>query len=133
LLTPRDILHMEFRRVWRGYNPSQVDAFLHRIVIEYEALAKENASLKREIEEEDKAPKVDEQKVANLNQAITAQQERVRALQQEETNIRQRIAYFVEQYLELLQVGHTEAKQLTELIRGWQTAAATTDESGLPE
>ena len=36
MLTPRDIHEAEFKRVWRGYDPEEVDDFLRRVVVEYE-------------------------------------------------------------------------------------------------
>src|SRR5690606_25704098 len=50
MLTPRDIHQAEFKRVWKGYSVEEVDAFLRRVVLEYEAVYKENKSLKGEIE-----------------------------------------------------------------------------------
>ena len=51
MLTPRDIHEAEFKRVWKGYNPEEVDEFLQRVVIEYEALYRENERLRRRIAE----------------------------------------------------------------------------------
>jgi len=51
VLTPRDILQAEFKRVWKGYNPDEVDAFLHRVVGEYETLYRENERLRERIKE----------------------------------------------------------------------------------
>lgn len=51
MLTPRDIHEMEFKRVLRGYSPDEVDAFLGRVVSEYEALYRENEKLREQIEE----------------------------------------------------------------------------------
>lgn len=51
MLTPRDIHQAEFKRVWKGYNPEEVDAFLHRVVGEYETLFRENERLRQRIQE----------------------------------------------------------------------------------
>lgn len=51
MLTPRDIHQAEFKRVWKGYNPEEVDAFLQRVVVEYEALFRENERLRQRIGE----------------------------------------------------------------------------------
>lgn len=51
MLTPRDIHEAEFKRVWKGYNPDEVDEFLRRVVVEYEALYRENERLRKRIEE----------------------------------------------------------------------------------
>lgn len=50
MLTPRDIHQAEFKRVWKGYSTEEVDDFLRRVVLEYEAVYKENKSLKEEAE-----------------------------------------------------------------------------------
>lgn len=51
VLTPRDIHQAEFKRVWKGYNPEEVDEFLQRVVVEYEALFRENERLRQRIAE----------------------------------------------------------------------------------
>jgi cell division initiation protein len=50
VLTPLDIHNQEFRRVLRGYSEDEVDDFLDRVVADFEALLKENAQLKDEVE-----------------------------------------------------------------------------------
>lgn len=49
MLTPRDIHRAQFKRVWKGYNPEEVDEFLKRVVVEYEKVYKENVALKERI------------------------------------------------------------------------------------
>lgn len=51
MLTPRDIHEAEFKRVWKGYDPDQVDAFLQRVLSEYESVYKENERLRQRIQE----------------------------------------------------------------------------------
>ncbi len=46
MLTPLEIHNKEFRKVLRGYDESEVDEFLDRVVKDYEALYKEVAGLK---------------------------------------------------------------------------------------
>lgn len=48
VLTPRDIHEAEFKRVWKGYSPEEVDAFLSRVVSAYETVYQENNRLKSE-------------------------------------------------------------------------------------
>lgn len=48
-LTPLDIHNKEFHRSLRGYSESEVDEFLDEVVREFEALLKENSSLKEEV------------------------------------------------------------------------------------
>ena len=50
VLTPRDILQAEFKRVWKGYSPEEVDEFLRRVVAEYEAVYKENQALREKVQ-----------------------------------------------------------------------------------
>src|SRR5690606_39297059 len=38
MLTPRALRHIEFRKVFRGYDPQEVDEFLGRLIEEYERL-----------------------------------------------------------------------------------------------
>src|SRR5690625_441754 len=54
VLTPREIHEMEFTRVFRGYEPEEVDAFVERVVKGYEALYQENRDLKAHIKEAEK-------------------------------------------------------------------------------
>lgn len=41
MLTPRELRQIEFRRVFRGYDPQEVDEFLARLIEEYEKVFKE--------------------------------------------------------------------------------------------
>lgn len=49
-LTPLDIHNKEFKRSFRGYNELEVDAFLDEVVRDFEALLKDNASLKEQVQ-----------------------------------------------------------------------------------
>lgn len=51
MLTPRDIHAAEFKRVWKGYSPDEVDNFLSRVVSAYESIYQENNRLREEIAE----------------------------------------------------------------------------------
>ena len=48
-ITPLDIQNAEFRVGFRGYNQSEVDSFLNKIVVDYEKLYKENQVIKDEL------------------------------------------------------------------------------------
>lgn len=50
MLTPRDLLNVEFKTSFRGYNEQQVDEFLKKVVAAYEAVYKENQELKAQLE-----------------------------------------------------------------------------------
>ncbi|BAS28372.1 DivIVA domain-containing protein [Limnochorda pilosa] len=43
MLTPRELRQIEFRRVFRGYDPQEVDEFLTRLIEEYEKSFKERS------------------------------------------------------------------------------------------
>ncbi|MCM8711016.1 DivIVA domain-containing protein [Clostridium sp. SYSU_GA19001] len=45
-ITAMDITNKEFKKVLRGYSPDEVEEFLDRIAEDYEAIYKENSSLK---------------------------------------------------------------------------------------
>ena len=51
MLKPIDIHYMEFKRVFKGYDPDEVDDFLAEIVVKYEAVYQENRKLRQELEE----------------------------------------------------------------------------------
>lgn len=55
MLTPREIHEIEFRRVLRGYEPAEVDAFVERVVKSYEALYQENKNLKARLRKAEEA------------------------------------------------------------------------------
>lgn len=49
MLTPRDIHEATFHVVWRGYSEKEVDAFLSKVVSEYEAILQQNEALKKKV------------------------------------------------------------------------------------
>jgi cell division initiation protein len=51
VLTPLDIHNQEFRVVLRGYSQDEVDDFLDRVVADFEALLKQNAEFKEELDD----------------------------------------------------------------------------------
>lgn len=53
MLTPREIHEMEFTRVFRGYEPAEVDAFIEKVVKGYEALYQENKELREQLKEKE--------------------------------------------------------------------------------
>ncbi|HHT42530.1 MAG TPA: DivIVA domain-containing protein [Firmicutes bacterium] len=55
MLKPIDIHNMEFKRVFKGYDPEEVDDFLADIVLKYEAVYQENRKLRQELEDLRKA------------------------------------------------------------------------------
>ena len=49
-ITPVEITNKEFKRTMRGYSTDEVDEFLDEVVEDFEALYRENASLKDKLE-----------------------------------------------------------------------------------
>jgi len=49
IITPLDIQNAEFKVSFRGYNQSEVDSFLNKILVDYEKLHKENQVVKEEL------------------------------------------------------------------------------------
>lgn len=51
MLKPMDILKAEFKQSFKGYNVEEVDAFVAKVVTQYETLIQENKRLEEEIED----------------------------------------------------------------------------------
>jgi cell division initiation protein len=49
MLTALDIYQQEFKRVFRGYDPDEVESFLEMIAASFEQLSRENGALKSKI------------------------------------------------------------------------------------
>lgn len=49
-ITPLDIYKREFKRVFRGIDPDEIEAFLEQIADDYEEIIKENAQLKQRMQ-----------------------------------------------------------------------------------
>lgn len=49
MITPLDIQKKEFRKAMRGYREEEVDAFLDQVIQDYEALLRENQTLKEKL------------------------------------------------------------------------------------
>lgn len=45
-LTPLDVQNHQFRRTWKGYDPAEVDGFLHILAQDYESLVHELEALR---------------------------------------------------------------------------------------
>lgn len=50
MMLPLDIHNKEFKRAFRGYNENDVDAFLDRVIRDYELLYRENIELKETVD-----------------------------------------------------------------------------------
>ena len=51
MLRPVDIQNKEFEKRFKGYDPDQVDDFLDKVISDYDAVLKENKSLKEKLED----------------------------------------------------------------------------------
>ena len=50
-MKPLDIQNKKFSRAFRGYNGAEVDEFLDQVVREFDALVKDNAALREQVEQ----------------------------------------------------------------------------------
>lgn len=80
-ITPLDITQKQFRKVLRGFDAEEVEAFLSMIAVEFEALVKENIALR-----EDNQRKVEE--IADHRGRERALQETLIAAQKASEEIR---------------------------------------------
>ena len=155
MLTPRDILQAQFQHKLRGYNTTQVDAFLRRVFSEYETLAAENAELKKDVlpasqlsrPEAVAAPEglaaievaasaeVNDASVAAaadlaaIEQDIARQKARLAGLYGEEVAMRQRITEFIEAYKGIIAKGRAETLELNAALYSWEQAAASIEKA----
>ena len=51
MLTALDIYQQEFKKVFRGYDPDEVESFLELVAASFEQLTRENAMLKNKVAE----------------------------------------------------------------------------------
>lgn len=70
MLTPREIHEMEFTRVFRGYEPEEVDAFVEKVVKGYEALYQENKELRERLKEKEEQLRKHEEQFVYTDEAI---------------------------------------------------------------
>lgn len=69
-LTPMEIIQQHFRRVLRGYDPKEVDAFLEFVKSEMESLLTENGALRNEVKRLQAMLDEFREREKNLNNAI---------------------------------------------------------------
>jgi cell division initiation protein len=74
-ITPHDIRQQQFTvRMFRGFDPSEVDAFLEDVADDYEGLLKENALLKEQIAAQEERSRGVVEREKNLNDVIVTTQ-----------------------------------------------------------
>lgn len=113
MLTARELLNTRFDQVFRGYNPSQVDSFIARLVGEYETLLQENKALKKtgaapeQTAVPDLAP-VNQQLVqaqaqlADIEQKVKAAQLELQLLQDERIQLQQKLRVLLQELGDLV-------------------------------
>ncbi len=74
MITPLDIQNKEFKKSVRGYNESQVDAFLDQIMVDYEQLYKENLEMKEQLERDTKQVEKYQQMEETLKETLVVAQ-----------------------------------------------------------
>jgi len=77
MLKPIDIHNAEFKRSFKGYNEEEVDAFLARIVSEYENLYQQNKDLQQRIAQLEQELKQYKNKESDIYGLITLTRETV--------------------------------------------------------
>ncbi|NLM68848.1 MAG: DivIVA domain-containing protein [Firmicutes bacterium] len=77
MLRPIDIHNAEFKRSFRGYNESEVDQFLSRIVSEYENVIQQNKELKEQIKQLEEELRQYQNKESDIYGLITLTREAV--------------------------------------------------------
>lgn len=74
-ITPHDIRQQQFTvRMFRGFDPSEVDAFLEDVADDYEGLLKENALLREQIAAQEERSRGVVEREKNLNDVIVTSQ-----------------------------------------------------------
>ncbi len=69
-LTPMEIVQQHFKKVLRGYDPKEVDAFLEFVKSEMESLLTENGALRDEVKRLESLIEEYKEREKNLNNAI---------------------------------------------------------------
>ena len=74
-ITPHDIRQQQFTvRMFRGFHPQEVDAFLEDVADDYEALLKENALLKEQIAAQEERSRGVMEREKNLQDVLVTTQ-----------------------------------------------------------
>jgi cell division initiation protein len=129
LLTPRDLLRVQFEPALRGYNRAQVDEFIRRLIGEYEELVRENAKLKggeavpqpaqvSETAEQtlEQARQQAEVIVTAAREQATEEEARLAAIRQETMGFHRRMRTLLQEFSSLLDQGEAETSRLLQLI-----------------
>ncbi len=49
IISPKDIKKSDFKKIFRGYDTNEVDAFLETVSLRYERIIEENSSLNERV------------------------------------------------------------------------------------
>src|SRR2546428_14088133 len=72
-ITPHDIRQQQFTvRMFRGFHPQEVDAFLEDVADDYEALLKENSLLKEQIAAQEERSRAAMDREKNLQDVLVS-------------------------------------------------------------
>jgi len=94
MITPLDIQNKEFKKSVRGYNESEVDAFLDEVMADYEILYKENLEMKEKLEIDEKQVEKYKQMENTLKETLvvaqsTAEEMRMNAMKKSDVIIQE--------------------------------------------
>ncbi len=141
MLTPRDLLNVQFAPALRGYNRVQVDEFIRRLIGEYEELARKYTKLK-EGEQDQSVPtdvsgnsgqerqearreaeeiladarKQAEEVLAAVRDQVIDEEARLAAIRQETIGFQRRMRTLLNEFSSLLDQGEAETERLLQLV-----------------
>jgi cell division initiation protein len=151
LLTPRDLLNVQFAPAWRGYNRTQVDEFIRRLIGEYEELVRKYNKLKEkepgqavstdDVETSEQAVEQARQQAEEIvagarKQAeeildaartqVSEEEARLAAIRQETIGFQRRMRTLLNEFSSLLDQGEAETERLLQLVGEAMDEAAPT-------
>lgn len=75
IISPKDIRKNDFKKIFRGYDPNEVDAFLETVSLRYERLHEENAMLSDKVKSLTSDVEVYKENESTLQKAIVKTQD----------------------------------------------------------
>jgi len=75
IISPKDIKKSDFKKIFRGYDPAEVDAFLETVSLRYERLYEDNASLNEKVKTLSSDIEVYKENESTLQRAIIKAQD----------------------------------------------------------
>lgn len=123
MLTPRELLDVQFETALRGYNRTQVDDFIRQLIGKYEELGRQYARLK----EGGHCAQAEETKAAQ--EQVAQEEARLAAVRQETIAFQRRMRTLLKEFSSLLDQGEAETARLLELIGETLGEVAATNET----